>query len=111
MRQTADCYQVYDPGHYSDRSARWVIDFVDNLAGLCFQKAIEDIRAVRDPWEEQIFARQAQVEAEALRLYKEDPAKARDYLTRYCQGLEEEVPRMFLQLRDTLISKYTNDRE
>jgi dipeptidase len=94
VRDTAECYRLYDPARYSDASARWTIDFVDNLAGLRFQKAAADVRAVRDPWEEGIFARQAEVEAEAARLFRENPEAARDYLTRYCVGLQEEVPRM-----------------
>jgi len=108
---TAACYQTYDPERFSEESARWAIDFVDNLAGLRFQPAIEDVRAVRDPWEEKMFARQTEVEAEAVRLHGQDPAAARDYLTRYCVGLQEEVPPMFRQLRETIITKYTNNRE
>jgi dipeptidase len=84
---------------------------VDNLAGLKFQKAIGDVRAVRDPWEEANFARQDSVESRALQLYRKSPQKAQEYLTRYCIGLQEEVPAMYIRLRNTLISKYTNDRE
>jgi dipeptidase len=108
---TAASYQIYDPEKYSDASARWTIDMVDNLAGLRFQKAIEDVRAIRDPWEEAIFARQDSIETEAVRLYRTSPKKAEEFLTRYCVGLQEQVPGMYIQLRNTLISKYTNNRE
>lgn len=111
VRDTAECYRLYDPARYSDASARWTIDFVDNLAGLRFQKAAADVRAVRDPWEDGIFARQTEVEAEAVRVFRESPEAARDYLTRYCVGLQEEVPRMYIQLREKLIVTYTNNQE
>ena len=108
---TAACYQTWDPENYSDASARWTIDMVDNLAGLKFQRAVGDVRAVRDPWEEANFARQDSVESRALQLYNKSPKKAQDYLTRYCIGLQEEVPPMYIGLRNILISKYTNNRE
>jgi len=111
IRATAACYQTYDPEKYSDSSARWTIDFVDNLANLKFQKAIEDVRAVRDPWEDALFARQPAIEEEAARLLRKSDAKAQDYLTRYCIDLQEQVPEMFIQMRQMLITKYTNNRE
>jgi len=111
VTETAACYQNYDPEAYSDSSARWTIDFVDNLAGLRFQKAVEDVRAVRDPWEERIFALQDSIEAEAGKLYKKNPAKAQEFLTRYSQSLQEQVPKMFIRLREALLAKYTNNRE
>jgi len=108
---TAACYQTYDPEKYSDASARWTIDMVDNLANLKFQQAIGDVRAERDPWEEAIFARQDSIEAKAVRLHAKSPKKAAEFLTRYCTGLQEQVPGMYIALRDTLIVKYTNNRE
>jgi len=111
VRQTAECYRVYDPGQYSDESARWAIDLVDNLVGLRFQEASQDVQAVRDPFEERMFLRQAALEAEAGQLYAADPEAARDYLTAYTRELMEEVPRMYQLLRDALVVKYTNNRE
>ncbi len=92
-----------------EESARWAIDFVDNLAGLRFQNAIEDVRAVRDPWEEKMFARQAEVEAEAVRLHGQDPTAACDYLTRYCIPYPEEPAHV--PAARAIITKYTNNRE
>ncbi|HNW58307.1 MAG TPA: C69 family dipeptidase [bacterium] len=108
---TAASYQIYDPEKYSDASARWTIDMVDNLAGLCFQRAIEDVRAVRDPWEAANFARQDSIETAAVQLYAKSPKKAAEFLTRYCVDLQEQVPGMYIGLRNTLITRYTNNRE
>ena len=108
---TAESYQVYDPNQYDPRSARWAIDFVDNLANLKFQEAIKDVRAVRDPFEQAMFDKQSEIEQQALALYKKDPQAAREFLTDYSNGLMEQVTEMFLGLRNELIVKYTNNQE
>jgi len=107
----AGCYNRYDPEKYQESSARWAIDFVDNLARLRFQDAIEDIRAVRTPFEDEIFSTRETVEAEALKRFDKDPEGARRFLTVHTNGLLERVLKMYLDLRDTLITKYTNNRE
>lgn len=107
----AETYSLYDPEKYDERSARWAIDFVDNLANLKFQEVIQDVREAREPFEDQIAEKQNQIEAEALALYRKDPDAARTYLTGYSNGLMEEVTRMFTELRDRIIAKYTNNRE
>ncbi|MCK5774905.1 MAG: C69 family dipeptidase, partial [Bacteroidales bacterium] len=65
---TDDTYQTYDPNAYSEKSARWAIDFVDNLANLKFQNIAKDVRTIRDPFEAQLFENQKQIEKEALKL-------------------------------------------
>ncbi len=108
---TAPSYQTYDPEHYSDRSARWAIDFVDNLCNLRFQDAAKEVLAMRRPFEDAIFADQERIEKEALRLYASSPRRARAYLTAYCRGLMEKVPPLYLEIRDRLITRFTNNRE
>jgi hypothetical protein len=75
VTETARGYQVYDPERFTEDSTRWAIDFVDNLAGLRFQEATEDVRAVRDPSEDRLFAKQARVEEEAARLHADSPPR------------------------------------
>ncbi|MEE4218311.1 MAG: C69 family dipeptidase, partial [Xanthomonadales bacterium] len=108
---THESYQVYDPEEYDERSARWSFDFVDNLLNLKFQEAIKDVRAVREPFEQAMFERQQELEAEALALYKKDPQAAREFLTEYSNGLMEQATSMYLQLRNELIVKYSNNQE
>ena len=107
----AETYNTYDPEKYDERSARWAIDFVDNLANLQFRDVAADVRAVRDPFEAEIFAEQPAIEAEALARYKKDPAEARKFLTAYSDGKMNRVTEMFLELRDQIITQYTNNRE
>ena len=107
----AETYNIYDPNKYDEKSARWAIDFVDNLANLNFQNIAEDVRKVRDPFEAEIFSNQQQSEEKALALYKEDPNSAREFLTNYSNDKMNRVTEMFLNLRDQIITDYTNNHE
>ncbi len=108
---THESYQVYDPDKYDERSARWSFDFVDNLLNLKFQEAIKDVRAVREPFEQAMFERQQELEAEALALHGKDPQAAREFLTEYSNSLMQQATSMYLQLRNELIVKYSNNQE
>ncbi len=107
----AETYNIYDPNKYDEKSARWAIDFVDNLANLKFQEISKDVQAVRNPFENEMFAKQAQVEQEAQNLYKKSPLQAQEYLTYYSNGLMNKVTEMYTVLRNSIITKYTNNRE
>ena len=104
-------YNIYDPEKYNEESARWAIDFVDNMANLKFQEIAKDVQEIRTPFETEIFENQKTVETKALELYKESPEKAQEYLTNYSNGLMQDVTEMFLDLRDQIIVDYTNNRE
>lgn len=107
----AETYNTYDPNKYDEKSARWAIDFVDNLANLRFQDIAKDVRTVRDPFEAEMFSSQKHIEESALKLYKEDPKQAREFLTNYSNDKMNKVTEMFLNLRDQIITKYTNNHE
>ena len=109
-QETADCYKNFDPTTYSNKSACWAIDFVDNLLYLKWQEAVQDVWKVRDPYEEQLFSERDHVDNEALVLYKKNPDKALEYLTAYSKGKMETVLEMYNELHDTLIVKYSNSR-
>ena len=104
-------YKEYDPDQYSETSARWAIDFVDNLLYLKWQQAIEDLREMRDPMETAFFEEMSKVEEEYLQLSKKNPKKAARYLTEYTQSCMEQVLETYTRLRNLLISKYTNNKQ
>ena len=104
-------FQTYDPEQFSEGSARWLIDFVDNLLYLRFQKGIEDVRAMRDPLEAEFFNTQDELEKDALALYRKSPAEARKFLTELAAERMERVMAMYRTLRGILITKYTNNHE
>jgi dipeptidase len=106
-----ESYKIYDPNKYDEKSARWAIDFVDNLANLKFQNIAEDVRTIRTPFEENIFNNQAAIENEALELYKNNPEAAQEFLTNYSNKLMNDVTKMFIDLRNEIITNYTNNHE
>jgi dipeptidase len=107
----AETYSIYDPDKYDEKSARWAIDFVDNLANLKFQLISKDVQEARNPFENEIFAKQGLVEDEALKRYRNNPADAQAYLTDYSNSLMNKVTEMYLGLRNSIITKYTNNHE
>jgi len=104
-------YNTYNPKKYDEKSARWAIDFVDNLAKLKFQEAIKDIRVVRKPFEDKIFDELKEIENTAMKKHKRSVKSARKYLTDYSNKLMKRVVEMYLNLRNELIVKYTNNNE
>jgi len=107
----AETYNTYDPNKYDEKSARWAIDFVDNLSNLKFQPISKEVQAVRDPFENEIFTKQAQIEKEAENLFNKSPKEAQVFLTSYSNRLMNTVTGMYLELRDMIITKYTNNQE
>lgn len=86
--------------------AWWAFRTVSKLALLRWQDMIKDIEKVWTGIEEAAFAEQAAVEAEALALYKADPAKARAYLTRHSLDRAEKAVAAYWALADELLGKY-----
>jgi dipeptidase len=109
-QEIAECYKNFDPTTYSDKSACWAIDFVDNLLYLKWQEAVKDLWMARNPYEEQLFIERDHIDKEALALYESSPEKALEYLTAYSKGKMETVLKMYNELHDALIVKYSNSR-
>ncbi len=110
VQEISPLYKTYDPDRFSEDSARWAIDFVDNLLYLRWQHAIKDLRAVRDPLEGEFFAKTGSIDQEALKLFKKNPELAKKYLTDYTRSSMERTVKMYKELRNLLITKYTNNK-
>jgi dipeptidase len=111
VQEISPYFQTYDHEEFSEDSARWLIDFVDNLLYLRFRDAMEDVRAERDPLEASFFATQEEVEKKALDLYRRSPDEAHAFLTDHTRECMEKVVELYRKLRDQLITKYTNNHE
>jgi dipeptidase len=111
VQEISPYYQTYDPEAFSEDSARWLIDFVDNLLYLRFQEAMEDVRAERDPLEASFFSTQEEIEKKALELYQKSPEEAEAFLTDQARVRMEKVVELYRKLRNQLITKYTNNHE
>ena len=110
VQEISPLYKTYDPDKFSEDSARWAIDFVDNLLYLRWQEAIKDLRAVRDPLETGFFEKQSSIDAKALELYRKDPDLAKKFLTDYTKTCMEKTVKMYRDLRELIITKYTNNK-
>jgi dipeptidase len=104
-------YNTMDPNKFSEGAIKWVIEFVDTLISLKYQDAIKDLRAMRDPLEAEIFAKQPEIEAKALELYKKDPEEAKDFLTDYTWSRMDEIAENYRELRYILITKYCGNKQ
>ena len=110
VQEISPLYYTYNPDEFSEKSARWVYDFVENLLYLRWQEGIKDVRAARDPFEKSYFEKQAAIEAETLDLLKKDPSAAKKYLTDLTRDRMEKLVKMYQDLRILLITKYTNNK-
>ena len=111
VQEISPLYKTYDPDKFSEDSARWAIDFVDNLLYLKWQEAIQDLRSVRDPLEAGFFKEQSSIDAKALALYKRNQMQAKKFLTDYTRERMEKIVNMYRDLRSLLITKYTNNKQ
>jgi dipeptidase len=111
VQEISPLYKTYDPDKFSEDSARWAIDFVDNLLYLKWQEAMKDLRSVRDPLEASFFEERSSIDAKALALYKKDQMQAKRFLTDYTRERMEKIVKMYRDLRYMLITKYTNNKQ
>jgi len=93
---------------FSRESAWWAFNFVSNWADLKYSYMIEDIKAVRDPLEEEFFAVQTAIEKTALNLYEQDPDLARRFLTTYSNSCATRVVDAYWKLASQLVGRYAD---
>ena len=98
--ETADLY------NFSTESAFWVNNWVANQAYSRYSYMIKDIRKVQNEIEDSFANRQASLEAEALALYKQEPAKAVAMLNEYSNNEAQKATARYLNLAQYLLVKY-----
>ncbi len=91
---------------FSRESAWWAFNHLGTLAAQRWGDMRHDVDAIWIPIQQELFDRQASVEKEALRLYREDPAKAIDYITKYTNHWGMKVVDNAWKLGDYLWTKY-----
>ena len=107
ITQMPDSYMADGRGEFRTDCAWWAFRRVSQLALFRWQPMSEGIAKVWSEIENKIFADQAQIEEEALRLYREDPAKAKQFLTDYCIKTAEEAVAAYWKLGDDLWASFT----
>jgi dipeptidase len=108
-QKIADCYKTFHPDKFDPNSARWAIDFVDNLMYLSWQKADNDLKMVQQTFENELFQKQSEIEENARQIFDDDPRKANIFLTEYTNHKMEEILKLYTDLRFVLIEKYSNN--
>jgi len=111
VTDVAECYKNYDKEKFDDNSIRWAVDFVDNLLYLKWQDAVKDLHSVRNPMEQRFFDEQAEVDKKFVELNAKSQKKAKEYITNLTIERQNEALKMFQDLRITLITKYTNNKQ
>jgi dipeptidase len=108
IEQMPERYMVDGRAKFRRDSAWWAFRQVSQLAFLRWQDMVKDIEKVWRPIEEKAWADQPRIEAEALALYKQDPAKAREFLTKYSHEVANGAVDAYWKLAEDLWSRYTN---
>ncbi len=87
--------------------AQWKFQLVEDLAGLRFQEAIQDVRGVYEPAEAQFLAVQSEVETRAEEVFREKGAEAaEEFVTEYSKQCMTNVDTAYGELLDHLMFKY-----
>jgi len=107
IAQMPASYMVDGRWAFSRDCAWWAFRTVSRLANFRYQVLSEDIAKVWKGIEDKAFAGQAEFEEEVLALYKKDPKKARDLLTKYSHDLANGAVAAYWKLADDLWLKYS----
>jgi dipeptidase len=82
---------------------------VSKLALFRWQEMTKDIERIWRDIEDRAFGNQAAFEEEALALYKKDPKKAKELLTKYCLDQASQAVAAYWKLADELWVKYSGN--
>ena len=107
ITQMPESYMVDGRWGFRRDSAWWAFRRVSQLAQFRWQSMSQDIEKVWKEIEEKAFADQVRIEEEALALYKQDPEKAREFLTKYCHDIANMSVKAYWKLGDDLWGTYT----
>jgi dipeptidase len=108
ISQMPASYMVDGRARFRRDCAWWAFRQPSQLAFFRWQEMVKDIEKVWKPIEDKAFLDQANTEAEAVRLYKQDPQRAREFLTKYSHTIATGAVDAYWKLADDLWTKYTN---
>ena len=104
----ADPYKTGDARMYTRDSAFWAFNFVENWATLNYRDIHADIVAKRETLEKEAAAAVADADKHAAELLKQDPDKAREWLTEFCMNTANNVFLTWQEFGDLLIARYAD---
>jgi dipeptidase len=92
--------------HFTWESAFWVFNFVSNYSYLRYNAMIKDVQKVQRELEGKFAADLPGIDDAAVKLYKESPQLAIDYLTEYSVEIASLTVNRWKKLGEFLIYKY-----
>jgi len=99
-------YYTCDTTTFSQKSAWWAFNFVANWAGLKYSYMIKDIQQKQHEIEHAAIEDIKEIDEQALDLYKNDPEKARQLLTTYCETQANQVVKAWWNFAWILVARY-----
>lgn len=110
ITETPESCRTGDFTEFSEESARWWFQLLDNYTWIRFNEMNADIREAFDKIETYQFAIQPRIEQQAIELYEDDPAFCEEFLTDYSASrmlvAMQAARDMFFQL----VAKYADGR-
>ena len=107
-QKVPDTYMNADPKKFDTNSTWWAFNFIANWVDLRFNAMIEDIRAEQKRLEGKFFAEQADFEKKAAELYKKDPKKASEMITKHVGDYMTQLDKDWWALAWNLVGKYND---
>lgn len=104
------CYNTpgADAVTFSKDNAFWMQNWVSNMVYPRYEQMFPSLKAVRDSLDTSYFAAQQSVESHAQSLYKQSPAEAAAYLTKYSTEKAQQMLARWQQLAVHIIVKYND---
>jgi dipeptidase len=103
-----ESFSTHDPDQFSEASARWCIDFVDNLMRLEFQTALPILKSLREPFEAALLQRWSRLDDELAA--EPDAARRADIATAFSQAAMSELTVLYRRIREQMLVRLTNNR-
>jgi dipeptidase len=101
-------FSIGDHFEFNRGSARWAFDYVDFHTQVVYSEAIEDVKKSQLEYEAAAVQKTAEIDKQAQDLYTKSPAKAREFLTKYCLDNANKVVNAWWELGDKLLVKYNH---
>ena len=93
---------------FSWNSAFWIYNWVADMIRPRYSLMIDDMRTVQNSLEDMYANAQSGVESTALKLYQEDPAKAKAFLTDYTSMTAQTAVESWKKLGEFLVVRYND---
>ncbi len=105
-----ECYAdgTADGVTFSWKSAFWVCNWVSNMTYPRYSQLFPSVEKTRNAVENGLISAQAEIEKQALALYRENPERAKAYLSQYGVESARNMLKRWRELGEYLIVKYND---